>query len=77
MALARIRKVPYVALAPGVELPANPVQTSFRDSELIQNWLMRLGAKFKLLNALTFAIHFTGLRFARVFYNFYSLTIQA
>ena len=38
---------------------------------------MGLGAKFKFLNALTFTIHFTIFRFARVFYNFYSFTIQA
>ena len=39
---------------------------------MIRNWLMRLGAKFKLLSALTIAIHFTEFRFARVFYNLYS-----
>ena len=49
----------------------------FKLVSVIQNWLMRLGAKFKLLSALTIAIHFTGFRFARVFYNFYSFTIQA
>ena len=52
-----------------------PIQ--FKLVFVIRNWLMRLGAKFKLLNTLTIAYVLQGLGLHKFFTILYSFTIQA